>query len=143
MNKMILALTMAVIVTLPVSSQAQIRARNEIPGLKYYVTHIVTDGASKLALLATVVVGAIAGQVVVENGYGPNAAMIPVLGGAATGFYIMYKMPQWTDSHLLAVNEERSTPQNIITFLSRIFIPYPLGTIAGELYVQNSSDCVS
>lgn len=47
--------------------------------------------------------------------------------------YAIYKTPQWTDSYLLNYQEERTTKQNIIAFLNRFFLGWPLGIITGEL----------
>lgn len=101
----------------------------------HYGTHVVTDGVAKIVASIMIVVGGGLTLGAAANDCGP-LCIIPGVVGISSGVYILYKTPQWTDTHLLNYSTERSNLQNIVTFLSRLLILYPVGTIAGELLTQ-------
>lgn len=129
--------------------------------LKHYATHIVTGGVAKIALVATPTVGYLVGMLLAVHpkdfptfigrklGITPanmqcensliigSTIAIPALAGLAAGLYIMYKTPQWTDTYLLESQKKRTTSRNILTFLSRIILPDPIGVVVGELIIEN------
>lgn len=49
----------------------------------------------------------------------------PVLAAVAAGGTLMYKMPQLTDTYILGKDTQRTTKQNVITFLNRICLGIP------------------
>lgn len=107
-----------------------------------YVAHILTGAASNIAALVSVAAGAVAGQVaLVRNPSGDISAIYlssatPILLGSIAGLYIIYKTPQWTDTNLLEKKKERTTKQNIIVFLNRILLSWPLGVVTGEYFIH-------
>lgn len=57
--------------------------------------------------------------------------LTPIILTVAAGLYVLYKTPQWTDTYVLKKDDKRTMPQNIITFLNRLFVPF-FGIITGE-----------
>lgn len=103
--------------------------------LRHYATHIITDGAAHLAAGVSVGAGLIIGGAFEKNNSSALGAT-SALAGFAAALYTIYKTPQWTDKYILNYDTQRSTSQNIITFACRLFIPFPLGTLLGELEVE-------
>lgn len=61
------------------------------------------------------------------------------LGLGTIAVYIRYKMPQWTDTHLLGINKKRTKKQNSIRFVHEVFLG-PLGILTGEYFAHNGED---
>jgi hypothetical protein len=100
--------------------------------LRHYATHIIADGAAHLAAAGCMAAGFIIGGKLEQN-KSSGLAAASALTGIAAALYTVYKTPQWTDHYILNYDTQRSTSQNILTFVCRIFIPFPLGTLLGEL----------
>lgn len=58
---------------------------------------------------------------------------VGTVAGVVAGLCTIYKMPQWTDTHILRKDTVRSRAQNILVFTSRILFG-GLGVIAGEAF---------
>jgi hypothetical protein len=104
----------------------QIAPAKYSPNLKHYLLHILGDiiGLSTSATVAVVGFGTGAALATASND--PSHMVIPSALGTLLATYIYYKTPQWTDDLLLDCDKQRTTKQNLISFLCRIFIPVPL-----------------
>lgn len=47
--------------------------------------------------------------------------------------YCAYKTPQWTDTYLLNYTHQRTTQQNVITYLSSAVLIYQFGPVGATL----------
>lgn len=146
---LLIGISISLNITSLFSAQAD---KKEVPvtdtQVRHYVTHILTDILGKIGagLTAATVIGTGAAitAISVENakmhvppGEPPAVAFVPVAVSAIIGslacIYIYYKTPQWTDTYALGYKRERTTSQNIVTLLSRAFIPLPIvNVVAGE-----------
>lgn len=119
--------------------------------------HTITGGLANVGCIASVAVGTIASDYALKNdvptwvgrtlGITPQDSICqddtiitavewaPFLACCLAGYYILYKTPQWTDKHLLNIEQPRTIKQNLITFLSRQF-NWPLGVWTGEYFVR-------
>jgi hypothetical protein len=88
-----------------------------------YGTHLITGGISKICLSATTTIGFLIGRTALHT-----------FIGAIAGLYIVYKTPQWTDTYILKKETTRTGQQNIIAFVNRILLFYPLGVLTGEYF---------
>ncbi len=122
---------------------------------KRYFTHVLTGGASHITLYTLSAIGTLIGYVAVKRdlpttisralGITPegflcengniiaSVGMTPMIAGMIAGFYLMYKMPQFTDTYLLKLKKQRTTKQNIAIFALRALVPYPVGVLVGEV----------
>ena len=123
---------------------------------EHYVTHWVTGIAANIAHIMSTMTGLKVGDAAVKAGladwighqrgitppdercedYGTIATVIgvPTLLGGIAGLYIVYKTPQWTDKYILKKKTERTSKQNFIVFLHRMFIPF--GSLTGEYFTH-------
>jgi len=123
---------------------------------KYYLTHILTNYASKLGLIAGLFVSLEASDIgaqwaarkfgiisrpylyVYNNSLINGIFFIPVLTSIIASLAVIYKTPQWTD-RMLKINTKRTKKQNIIGFLVRLLLPSPLDALLGEYLILNKS----
>lgn len=103
--------------------------------MRHYITHIATDGLSHIAAVASVMTGIAVGAALKDKSEALTIASF--LSGFGTAGYIKYKTPQWTDTYVLKNDIKRTTPENILTFICRVLIPFPIGTVVGELALEN------
>jgi|GEM_PF-2935527 len=96
------------------------------PNLKHYLLHILGDFIGLGTAATTAVAGVGTGFALAAASNDPIHAIIPSTLGAMLATYIYYKTPQWTDDLLLDCDKQRTTKQNLISFLCRILIPIPL-----------------
>ncbi len=116
----------------------QLSAHQQPDMFKHYATHIATDIGSRVAAVATILTGALTASAFDQKQpVGQLLGSTAILTGLAAGFYTIYKAPQWTDKYILDYKNERNGGQNLLTFVCRIFLPVPLGTILGELGIEN------
>ena len=120
----------------------------------HYLTHLGTDLASRVALITCVAAGItisiMANNAQVDTRLAHTFGLIepPYLNeniylmmvtdltapmiSALCGLFLMYKTPEWADKYLLKNGLKRTQKQNLLTFLHRVFLPYPICTMTGE-----------
>lgn len=105
----------------------------------HYITHMITDAAGTIAaILGAFTMGGITFGVATTADMKEESKAI--LTGAAAGLtfiYTLYKTPQWTDTYLLENNIKRTSLQNILVFLHRRILPWPIGVILGEFFAHD------
>lgn len=155
--KYIFALTALLTYTSIYSFEIRIETKQEKETLSgdHYVAHLLTDSAARIAMSALIGIA---------SGYRTHSRDIldfmacclkspsrstwylgetkylirevPSALAMVTALLVMYKTPQWTDTHLLEKKTKRSIKKNISVFLSRLLIPYPLGILTGEYFIR-------
>lgn len=121
----------------PIQSQNEPR---EVDSLYHYAFHTLTNAVVGIPMILTAVAGTGLGMVIMENNPNPGGATLAVSSmgaGLLASLYMFYKTPQWTDKNCLGYETERSTKQNVISFLTRAFVPYPFGVWGGEFLAHS------
>jgi hypothetical protein len=92
--------------------------------------HLVTNGVAYAGTGAMALTG-----LVLDETIKTRAEINTYYAGTVTGFVAglctIYKMPQWTDTHILRKDAVRSQAQNVLVFLSRILFG-GVGVFIGE-----------
>lgn len=102
--------------------------------VSHYAAHLITEGIVYIPVAAAFAVCMGGGMLALSNN-SPESALIGTVicgGGLATGSYIFYKVPAWTDDYILDYKVPRTSGQNLISALSRLILQWPFGTLAGE-----------
>lgn len=114
-------------------------ARNQPEGhtIGHYIVHTVVQGVGGVAIGGASALGTMAGigmaAAAPREPIALMAGMATVLGSLGGGIYSMYRLPQWTDRYFLGYETERNRTQNIVCFLSKVFLAgWPVGVWAGE-----------
>ena len=90
--------------------------------------HILTGGCAYLGAATSIVLAMIIGDTIAKN----HPTLSYMIGFMAGG-WIMYRTPQWTDTYIVKKTGQRTLTQNLVTFLNRIILSWPLGVITGEI----------
>ena len=123
----------------PVANASPAKLQNEtrpVDSVYHYGMHVLTNGLMSIPMVTVIGVGFGSGMALMavdQNLVTGSLAASSALTGLIASLYMFYKTPQWTDKYCLDYETERSTKQNIISFLCRSFIPpFPLGVLCGE-----------
>lgn len=104
------------------------------------ITHVGTGTLAHAAMITSICAGTVLSYLVggANTMYEANPfTLIFLAAGLIGGEYIVYKTPQWTDTHILKKETERTGKQNAITFASRALVVPPFGILLGEYLVKD------
>ncbi len=108
----------------------EVEHKQEIPALSYYSTHLATALVTKFLLDEFV-------AVVNSHSLCPDESLTEKCA-ILLAMYIFYRVPQWTDN-AIGIEEKRSFLSNVFSCMTRLMIPFPVGTLASEFVIRQDS----